>query len=268
VQKNLKAVELQKRGLNNLEKEDYESAIDDLTLAVELKPTYPDINNALGVAHFFGGSREMALEYFKRACELNPEYLEARLHLAFAHIELGNLEDGESLLNEIPDPDECRQEKWDSRKVFMCELHSNLGQMYEKRGQLLEAQHEYRKAIKLQPGFLDTMLKLARTYSKLELFDEAHREFDRILKSNPDYHEARIELGMLFMREGEYEEARRQWEKCLSCEYHSLRARFYIKKLVRGEFKDKRVSNVQIPGDTDDQKESGSQGGIAIGPYE
>jgi tetratricopeptide (TPR) repeat protein len=102
------------------------------------------------------------------------------------------------------------------------------------------------------------MLKLARTYSKLELFEEAHREFDRILRSNPDYHEARIELGMLFMREGEYEEARRQWEKCLSCEYHSLRARFYIKKLVRGEFKETKEKMERLPGDIDIKQESGS----------
>jgi|GEM_PF-566827 len=255
---NLKAVELQKRGLSNLKREDYESAIDDFTLALELKPTYPDINNALGVAHFFGGSKEMAVEYFKRACEINPEYLEARLHLAYTNIELGNMGEGISILDEIPQQDQSREEKWDSRKVFMSGLHARLGQLYEKRGQLLEAQQEYKKAMKLQPGFLDTMLKLARTYSKLELFEEAHREFDRILGSNPEYHEARIELGMLFMREGEYEEARRQWEKCLSCEYHSLRARFYIKKLLRGEFKENRERMEQLPDDNDIQQESGS----------
>jgi tetratricopeptide (TPR) repeat protein len=240
MESSLKAIELQRRGMTNLLREEYSDAIDDLTLAIELKPTYPDINNALGTAHFFGGSKEMALEYFKRACEINPNYIEAQLHLAYTHIELGNLGEGVSILDDITQHPEGTDGRWDYSRISMSNLHAKLGQMYERRGELLEALTEYKRALKLQPGFLDTMLKLARTYAKLELFEEAHREFYRILRANAEYSEARMELGMLFMREGKYEEARKQWERCLGSEAHALRAKFYLKRLVRGEFKENK----------------------------
>lgn len=224
--------------MRSLLREDYERAIDELTLAVELQPRYPDINNALGIAHYFGGSKEMAIEYFKRACEINPNYIEARLHLAFTLIECGDIGEGVSLLEEIPHLDEEREGRCESRSVMMCEMHTQLGQMYEKTGELLDAMNEYKKALRLQPDFLDIALKLARTYSKLELFEEAHREFHRILQVNMEYHEARLELGMLFMREGKYEDARKQWERCLKSEAHEARARFYLKRLLRGDFKE------------------------------
>ncbi len=240
MESSLNVSEYQRRGMLGLLRGDYGDAIDELTCAVELKPTYPDINNALGVAHFFGGSKEMALEYFKRATEINPNYIEAKLHLAYANIELGNLGEGVSQLEDISPAKDFSDESWDSSRIFMSGLHTRLGQLYERRGDLLEALDEYRKALKLQPGYLDIMLKLARTYTKLELFEEAHRGFDRILSAHADYFEARMELGMLFTREGKYEEARKQWEKCLTSEAHALRAKFYLKRLVRGEFKEKR----------------------------
>src|SRR4030042_3696686 len=102
MEKDLNANELRRKGIMHLLNEEYDSAIDELTKAIELTPTYPDVNNALGVAHFFGGSREVAVEYFKRACEINPKYLEARLHLAYAAIELGDAGEGISLLDEFP----------------------------------------------------------------------------------------------------------------------------------------------------------------------
>lgn len=232
----MNAHELRRRGIMHLLSEEYGSAIDELTQAAEATPTYPDVNNALGVAHFFGGSKEMAVEYFKRACEINPRYLEARLHLAFTVIELGDFGEGVSLLDEFPELSTGEGEGGKAYRVLMCDLHARLGDLYEKRGELLEANGEYRKALKLEPQFLDVALKLARTYAKLELFEDAHREFDRILRENPDYYEARMELGLLSLREGKCEEARRQWERCLESGAHSLRAKHYLRRLLRGNF--------------------------------
>jgi tetratricopeptide (TPR) repeat protein len=236
MEKDLNANELRRKGIMHLLNEEYDSAIDELTKAIELTPTYPDVNNALGVAHFFGGSREMAVEYFKRACEINPKYLEARLHLAYTAIELGDTGEGISLLDDFPQFATGEEQGWESYRVLMCDLHARLGELYEKRGEILEANGEYRKALKLQPQFLDVALKLARTYANLELFEDAHREFDRILIANPDYHEARMELGLLSLREGKCEEARRQWEKCLASAAHALRAKHYLRRLTRGSF--------------------------------
>jgi tetratricopeptide (TPR) repeat protein len=238
MEKILTASEYQRKGFIHLLKEEYEPAIRDLTCAAELKPTYPDIHNALGIAHYFGGSREMAIEHFKRAVEINPEYLEARLHLAYTLLDRKNFAEGVFLLNEFNDLKTGEKTKIDSTSVMMCNIHSSLGEMYEKKGELLEAQNEYRKALKQQPDFLDVRLKLARTFAKLELFEESHREFDRILKSNNEYLEAHMELGMLYRKEGKYEEARKQWEACLKSEPHSLKAKLYLRRLIKGEFKE------------------------------
>jgi len=229
-------VEHHRKGMILLSRGEYGRAIEELTAAVELKPAYPDLHNALGIAHFFAGSREMAVEHFKRACEMNSGYLEARLHLAYTLIELGRMEEGAELLEGFLEATGDGIEPREYERVVMCSIHVSLGDMYEKRGELLEAGNEYRKALRLKPGYVDVRLKLARIYTRLELFEEAHREFDRILAENRDYHEARMELGMLFMKEGDYEEARRQWEKCLGSEEHRLEAELYLKRLVRGDF--------------------------------
>ncbi len=219
-------------------REEYEEAIDDLTRAVELKPTYPDVNNALGIAHFFGGSREMAAQYFNSACEINPGYLEAHLHLAYTLIEIGDVGTGVALLDDFPSlTGGGGAAAFDSGRVSICRLHTRLGEMYERRNELPEALAEYRKAVRIQPGFLDVMLKLARIYARLDLYEDAHREFDRILRMNSEYDEAHMELGLLHLREGNFEEARKHWEKCLGSELHALRARFYLKRLIRGELR-------------------------------
>src|SRR5258708_4201824 len=76
------------RGRDFFERGFYQDAIRELLEAVKLNPDFPDLHNQLGLALSMNGDRREAAEEFRRALELNPNYVEARLNLAIVFNEM------------------------------------------------------------------------------------------------------------------------------------------------------------------------------------
>ena len=70
-----------------------EDTVREMQLARDLDPLSPVQANYLGLAYQFVGRRAEAIAQYKRALELDPNFVEARLHLANAYLEPGRFKD-------------------------------------------------------------------------------------------------------------------------------------------------------------------------------
>jgi len=125
---------------------------------LELEKLY----TALGVAQRFSGDTADAVESFKRALSLQPNYLEA---------------------------------------------HLNYGQLLLEEEQFAQARGRFEKALELQPGDYDTRLLLARTLSEEGKEGEAEFHARELHELRPSHPEPMVILGAIRLGRGDASDA-------------------------------------------------------------
>ena len=229
----LAARQHQMLGRDYFERGLYDEAIREIEEALRLVPNFPDLHNQLGLALSMNGDRERSVVSFRKALELNPGYLEARLNLAIVYNELGRYDDAlrEFALEYPRDPDH-RNLSPDVR-TFLADAHVTLGDTYRNLGMHVDATQEYLKALKLAPQFLDVKNKLGATYCDMGLYADAEAELKAALAQNARYVDARVTIGVVHYRAGRRHRAREEWSACLAEREGDVRARAYLEMLDR-----------------------------------
>lgn len=77
------------------------------------------------------------------------------------------------------------------------EIHNNLGDILAKRGQLVEAEATFRKAIEIKPDYADANFNLGTVLVQMGDLQEAAAAYRRVLTIKPDYAEARYFLAQI-----------------------------------------------------------------------
>lgn len=75
-----------------------ERAIEEYRLALDVMPTYPDVQFKLGQALLAMGRHEDAIEHFSLALKGNPLYVEVLVELGFTLIDLGRMDEAQAFL--------------------------------------------------------------------------------------------------------------------------------------------------------------------------
>lgn len=94
-----------REALTRLKSEDFEGALELLDEAIDLCPKYGDLHNYRGVALCELGRTDEGIASFKRSLALNPEYVVAKLNLAFAHLRAGQFKEAEAALEAVLEQD-------------------------------------------------------------------------------------------------------------------------------------------------------------------
>jgi tetratricopeptide (TPR) repeat protein len=84
------------------------------------------------------------------------------------------------------------------------DAHYNLGyvlQVHDRK--LAEAEVEYRKAIKIDPGYDKALYSLAIVRASAQDFDEAIALYRKAIAANPNFAEAHFNLGILLLDHGD-----------------------------------------------------------------
>jgi len=182
---------------------------------VRNNPKLADIHNKLGVIANLGGNLEEAVEYFKRAIELNARYTEASLNLAITLNEMGRTEEAITVFNNI---NETIADKGTGLDPFaagkIANEHFRLGVLYQEFGMSAEAVEEYRKALKLKP-MADVYAKLGVALRELGDKEGAAKELEKAREINPEYASATVQLGLTYYYMGRTDEAFSLWEDAL-----------------------------------------------------
>lgn len=206
----------------------YAEAVQEIRGALAIHAEFPDLHHQLGVALSLSGDREAAVASFRRALDLNPHYVEARLNLAIVLNDLGRYDEAlrEFQMERPRDPD--HENLTPEVRTHLAESHTQLGDTYRDLGLLVDASQEYRRALRYAPQFLDIKNRLGWVYAEMGLYHDAETVLEEALAQNPRYVDARVTLGLVHWKAGRRARAREAWERCLLENRDEVRARSYL----------------------------------------
>jgi tetratricopeptide (TPR) repeat protein len=213
------------------EKGKIKKAIEKLQLVVRAYPDYPDVHNALGLAFSLSGNNEGAVNSFKRAIELNPEYIEAYIHMAIIQNEQCRFEEAKQSFEQAAKLETKEKGLSPQLKVKLANTYSQLGDTYYELQEYKKAKDEYKRAIEVSSSFLDIKLKLAKTHLQLAEYGDAENLLQGILQNNQGYLEAKTTLGLCYYQQKRFNDAQREWQETLDRDSTDIKAKSYLNML-------------------------------------
>jgi tetratricopeptide (TPR) repeat protein len=153
-----------------------EEARNDYVKLTELHPQNALYRHRLGVVEVMKGNSAGALQDFKKALGLQPNYVPAANDIVF-------------LLLQTKKPDEALAEldRWSKAGGPQDEIHRYRGQIYLSKGDQAAGESELRKTIELNPKNYQTYLFLAQLKMKQNKIPEAIKEMDQLIAGNKKY---------------------------------------------------------------------------------
>lgn len=178
-----------------------DKAIATVKQKIVTNPDFPDLHNDAGKLLFEFHMYEEAIQQFRKALELNPQYAEARLYMAMCLGENGSMEASiRELMNIKPK---------NIRVYYMLGVYfNNAGQFYESMQALSVVEN-------LQSNYFDVPERLATLreyFDKLHSLQNMHQE---LLDAHPDYPDLHFKMGNLLMMIGRYKEAEHNFREAL-----------------------------------------------------
>lgn len=184
----------------------------------------PDLNNRIGLSHYYKERYDSAVVYLKKATELNPEKALYFSNLAMAYF------DNDDYKNAIPAFETFNKyTKEDSRKyidlalcyaytdnykkaesIFMEGLkydknknnlhiyYYDLGWISDKQNRIQDALHWYKKAIETNPDYINAANNLGFSYDRLGKKDSAIIWYKAAIRINPEFTRAINNLALLY----------------------------------------------------------------------
>ncbi len=212
-------------------KGEIKQSIEKLTHVISAYPDYPDVHHALGCAFSLADNYDEAINSFKRAIELNPDYIEAYVDMAIVQNELCKFEDAKQSFEKAAALETKEKGLSPQLRAKLAHIYTQLGDTYYELQEYQKAKDEYRRGIEMSSSFVDIKLKLAKTHLQLSEHPDAERLLSEILKRNQNYFEARTTLGLCYYRQQRFFEAQKHWQEVLEADPGNIKAKSYLNML-------------------------------------
>ncbi len=191
-------------GFAYLRKGQYEKAEASFKKAIDLNPEYIVAQNNLASVYYEQNRLPEAKDIFERLVKFYPEYLDPYLNLAFIYQYLGEEEKSYRYFAFILE-----------RQPFNSAAHIGLGNIYQKNRRFLKAKAEFQRAIWLKPDNASAYYNLGNVYLEEGNFYEALLHYDRAVKVNPQLADAYINSGNIYYYFQDYKPAIEQYQKAI-----------------------------------------------------
>jgi tetratricopeptide (TPR) repeat protein len=172
--------------------------------SAQLDPTFPEPYKALGDLYLSAPRRlfEEAIKAYAKAIELRPFYAEAHVGLGDALAAKGDV-----------DAAVAAYQKGLDYNPMNAKVHVSLGKIYyQEKGLYYEAVTAYKKAIDLDPGYLDARMGLAEVYEDKGLYKEAIHEYRTVVEADAKNAGALYNLALVYEKV-DPKEAMTLWER-------------------------------------------------------
>ena len=171
----------------------YQEAEEVLRLALEYGAWHESVHLALGMVLQDQGRQDQGK--YEEALKVLGELIERSPQLSEAHNALGTVY--------------FAMEQWDQaieafqRAIALqpgigVETYTSLGVALQRSGKSEEAEDQLRKAIGIDPEYIEAYCKLGDTLGAQKRYDEAEEILDRAGKMNPDYADVYLCLGKVY----------------------------------------------------------------------
>lgn len=215
-----------------------EASVDLLGKAVEMDPKFVVAQFALGMVHQSLGNRWKAAAQFRASTQLDPSYpepykalgdlfltaprrlfdqaveaynkaLELRPFFAEAYVGLGDAKAAKGDVNGAV----AAYQKALVHNPLNPKVHVSLGRIFfNEKGQYYESVTAYKKAIELDPLYLEARTGLAEVYEDKGLYQEAIGEYRKVVETDPKNTGALYNLALVYEKV-DTKEAISLWER-------------------------------------------------------
>jgi tetratricopeptide (TPR) repeat protein len=221
--------------LSDQDKKELDSAIEDLTNAIQLKPNDAEAYNKRATLYHVKGIYDLAINDYDKAIELKPDYTEAYYNRGNAFYYKGIFYKGDG------NDDNCNRAIKDYTKAIELKpdyamAYYSRGHAYYNKGEFyyVKAVNDFDKAIKLKPDFAEAYHDRGSTYNDVGDYDLAIKDCNKAIKLKPDYAEAYHCRGNTYMHKGDCDRAIKDYDKAIKlkpdCETYYRRGLAYKDK--------------------------------------
>jgi tetratricopeptide (TPR) repeat protein len=173
--------------------------VEALEQAAELSKRYANSSalcNIHGAIYKSLGKLDAAIEAYKKALLINPNYVDAHYNMGNALRDYGKHDEAitayENALNLQPGH---------------IDAYNNVGNILRNQGKLEKAIIAFKKAIKINPNRPDLHSNLGSVFQDQEKFKEAIAAFKKSIKLEPNYIAAHNNLGNIYRLQGQFKKA-------------------------------------------------------------
>jgi tetratricopeptide (TPR) repeat protein len=184
------------RAYKLLEEEKVDEALAELETAIELQPDYMEARAHLAVILAGKGMIEEAKTRLEKILEEDPDCWLAQVNLGVILAGRGRQEEAMALFQKAL---ELNPEYW--------ETHTNLGMGFMNKGMLEQATVHFRAAVALDLTEPVGFFNLSRALVEQGIFEEAAAALKKSVELNPRSVDARVMLGHALAARGEFESA-------------------------------------------------------------
>jgi len=185
---------------------DYTSALKQFLEAEELYPDDPFLQNDLGLTYKAKKRLDLAVKHFNRALEIKPDYAPAKNNLGAVYLE---------------------KKEWDTAIKYFKEVTenmlyatpqlalANLGWAYYNKKEYGLSETYYRKALDIDPKYINALRGLGLTYIAMGKIDEGVEVLERAVKNYPKFALLYDDLAKAYMLSYDYEKALDAYQKVI-----------------------------------------------------
>ena len=182
-----------------------DKAIDAYKKAILIKPDYADAYNNMGVALEKKGNLDDAIKLYKKAILLKKDY-------AIAYNNLGNAFKDQDKLDEAM----LAYQKAILLKPNYAEAYNNLGNAFKDQGKLDEALDACHKSISFKPNYALAYNNMGSILSDQNNLEASLKAFKEAISLKPEFSDPYNNMGNIFKYQGKLDEAITSYEKAIS----------------------------------------------------
>ena len=188
------AVQWNGKGVERYGRKDYEGAIEYFRRAVEIDPNLASAWNGIGSAYGELGNHEKAVEYCSKAIELAPRNDFYWNYLGNSYLSLGDCEKGMESCRKAVELNPKNVHAW-----------NNIGYAYTSMENYKEALDVLQKAVAIDPKFATVWHNLGYAYSDLKNYPKAIEYFSKAVALDPKSEVSWNLLGICYGDMGDYD---------------------------------------------------------------
>ena len=185
-------------------KGDYDTAIQEYSLAIKKDPNRPTAYNNRGSRYYDLKQYERAIQDYDKAIELEPNYAAAYYNRGISYRSLSQYE------RAILDYDRAIELEPNDASAYY-----NRGNCYYDLKQYERAIPDYNKAIELDPNYALAYYNRDNSYRKLKQYDRSIQDFDKAIELDPNDADAYLNRGNAYHKLKDHKRAIQDFDKAI-----------------------------------------------------